>query len=69
MKMKNEKSEMIECLVCGHVGPPRTFPSPGIERPHWLLGWMMVTEICPNCGDTAIEHISMEEEKILEKEA
>ena len=50
---------MIECLVCGYVGKSKKIE---LEyRGHWIKGLFLCKEICPCCGDTAIEKIKNKE--------
>jgi len=49
------KEKMIQCLVCGYTGAPKKIKP--CYRRHWIKGLFLCEEICPRCGDTAIEEI------------
>jgi len=45
--------KQVECLVCGYVGKPKKITPRYMG--HWRKGLFLCKEICPHCGDTAIE--------------
>ena len=56
---------MIECLICGYIGKPKKIETE--YRRHWIKGLFLCKEICPYCGDTAIEKIKIKKRVIVEK--
>lgn len=48
----------IECLICGYIGEAKKIKL--TYKGHWLKGLFLCDEICPVCGDTAIEEVNWE---------